>query len=133
MTILAESDYPLLSVFWTMFIFFIWILWFWLLFSVFGDLFRRSDVSGWGKAGWTVGLILLPYLGVFIYLVVEGKSMAERRAGDIRASRQQLDDHIRSVSSQGQAADQIAQGKQLLDSGAISAQEFEQLKQKALA
>jgi hypothetical protein len=133
MTVLAASDYPLLNIFWTMFIFFLWVLWFWLLFSVFADLFGRSDVSGWGKAGWAVGVIVLPYLGVFIYLVVEGRSMAERRQGAVRASREQLDDHIRSVSSDAHAADQIAKGKQLLDSGAISAAEFEQLKAKTLA
>jgi hypothetical protein len=133
MTILAESDYPLLNLFWTMFIFFVWVLWFCLLFSVFGDLFRRTDISGWGKAGWAVGVIVLPYLGVFIYLVVEGKAMAERRQRDVRAYQQQVDDRIRSVASENLAADQIAKGKQLLDSGAISAEEFEQLKQRALA
>jgi hypothetical protein len=133
MTLVAESDYPLLNIFWTMFIFFIWVLWFWLLFTVFADLFRRSDVSGWGKAGWTAFVILLPYLGVFVYLVVEGKSMAERREHDVRAAQRQFDDRIRSVATEGHAADQIAKGKQLLDSGAISAEEFEQLKQRALA
>ena len=133
MSILAASDYPLLNIFWTMVIFFLWVLWFWLLFSVFADLFGRSDISGWGKAGWAFGVIVLPYLGVFIYLVVEGRSMAERRQGAVRASRQQLDDHIRDVSSDAAAADQIAKGKQLLDSGAISSAEFEQLKAKALA
>jgi len=131
--ILAESDYPLLNIFWTMFIFFIWVLWFWLLFTVFADLFRRSDISGWGKAGWAAFVILLPYVGVFVYLVVEGKAMAERRERDVRAYQQQFDDRVRSVSSEGHAADQIAKGKQLLDSGAISAEEFEQLKQRALA
>ncbi len=133
MQILAESDYPLLNLFWTMFIFFLWVLWFWLLFTVFADLFRRSDISGWGKAGWTILVIVLPYLGVFIYLVAEGRAMAERRDRDVRAYQQQFDDRVRSVSSEGHAADQIAKGKQLLDSGAISAEEFEALKQKALA
>src|SRR4051812_35685971 len=133
MDILADSDYPLLNLFWTMFVFFIWVLWFWLLFTVFSDLFRRSDISGWGKVGWTVLVIVLPYIGVFVYLVVEGKAMAERRERDVRAYQQQFDDRVRSVASEGNAADQIAKGKQLLDSGAISAEEFEQLKQRALA
>jgi type VI protein secretion system component VasK len=133
MFVAAGSDYPLLNVFWTTVMIFLWVLWFWLLILVFSDLFRRSDISGWGKAAWALGLIVLPYLGVLLYLIVEGRSMAERRQRDTQAVQQQFDDHIRSVSANGQAADQIAKGKQLLDTGVISAAEFEQIKEKALA
>src|SRR5215217_2592377 len=76
------ADYPFLDVFWTMLVFFGWVIWFWLLITVFADLFRRHDVSGWGKAGWTLFVIVLPFLGVLIYLIAQGRQMAERRAGD---------------------------------------------------
>jgi hypothetical protein len=127
------AAYSFGDVLWTMFIFFLWILWFWLLFTVFGDLFRRHDVSGWGKAGWTILVILLPFLGVFIYLVAEGKGMAERNVRQVQASQAEMDSYIRSVSGSSSATDQIAQAKQLFDSGAISQAEFDQIKAKALA
>jgi hypothetical protein len=118
---------------WTMFVFFMWILWFWLLFTVFADLFRRHDIGGWGKAGWTVFVIILPFLGVFIYLIVEGRAMGERAAKQAQAAQSEMDTYVRSVAGSGGASDQIAKGKELLDSGAISQAEFDQLKAKALA
>jgi hypothetical protein len=118
---------------WTMFVFFMWILWFWLLFTVFADLFRRHDIGGWGKAGWTVFVIILPFLGVFIYLIVEGRAMGERSAKQAQAAQSEMDSYVRSVAGSGGASDQIAKGKELLDSGAISQAEFDQLKAKALA
>jgi hypothetical protein len=127
------ADYPFLDVFWTMLVFFMWVIWFWLLITVFADLFRRHDVSGWGKAGWTALVIVLPYLGVFLYLIAQGKHMAERKMADTQASRAAFDDYVRDVAANGGSTDQIAQAKQLLDSGAIDAAEFEQLKRKALA
>jgi hypothetical protein len=69
---------PLLDLFWTMFLFFCWILWFWLLFRVYADLFSRRDIGGWAKTGWVLFTILLPFLGVFVYLITQGRSMAER-------------------------------------------------------
>jgi Short C-terminal domain/Phospholipase_D-nuclease N-terminal len=130
---LLAADYPFLDVFWTMLVFFAWVIWFSLLITVFMDLFRRHDVSGWGKAGWTVFVIVLPYLGVLVYLIAQGKHMAERRAADTQASRAAFDDYVRQVSSESGPSDQIAKAKQLLDSGAIDAAEFEQIKRKALA
>jgi hypothetical protein len=127
------ADYPFLDVFWTMLVFFMWVIWFWLLITVFADLFRRHDVSGWGKAGWTALVIVLPYLGVFLYLIAQGKHMAERKMADAQASRAAFDDYVRDVTANGGSTEQIAQAKQLLDSGAIDAAEFEQLKRKALA
>lgn len=121
------------QVMWSMFVFFMWILWFWLLFTVFGDLFSRHDISGWAKAGWSVFVIILPFLGVFIYLIAEGKSMGERAASRAQAQQAQVDNYVRSVASSDSGAEQIAKGKQLLDSGAITQAEFEQLKAKALA
>src|SRR4029078_8035383 len=108
---------------WTMFVFFVWILWFWLLFTVFGDLFRRHDISGWGKAGWTLFVIILPFLGVFVYLIAQGKHMAERKASDMHARQAAFDAYVRQVKSDSDPSEQIAKAKQLLDSGAIDANE----------
>jgi hypothetical protein len=127
------ADYPFLDVLWTMLVFFAWVIWFWLLITVFSDLFRRHDLSGWGKAGWIFLVVVLPYLGVFIYLIAQGQHMAERRAADMKASRAAFDDYVRDVATSEGPSDQIAKAKQLLDSGAIDANEFEQIKRKALA
>ena len=121
------------QVMWTMLVFFCWVLFFWLLFAVFGDLFRRHDISGWGKFGWSIFVIFLPFLGCFIYLITQGHAMAERNVKDVQAAQSQMDQHIKSVAGAGDPATQIAQAKQLLDSGAISQAEFDQLKAKALA
>jgi hypothetical protein len=128
------TDYPFLDLMWTMVIFFLWILWFWLLFTVFADIFRRHDLSGWGKAGWLVFTILLPFLGVFIYLITQNVGMTERNLERSRAQRDQFDQYVRQTAgSGGGAAAEIDKAKQLLDSGAITQAEFEALKQKALA
>jgi ABC-type Fe3+ transport system permease subunit len=127
------AAYGLGDVLLSMFVFFMWILWFWLLFTVFGDLFRRHDVSGWVKAGWTVFVIILPFLGVFIYLIAEGKGMAERNVKQAQQAQSQMDSYVRSVASSGSAAEDIAKAKELLDGGAITQAEFEALKAKALA
>ena len=130
---MLAANYPFLDVMWTMLVFFAWVIWFWLLITVFSDIFRRHDISGWGKAGWTVFVIILPFLGVFIYMIAESKGMAERSAKQVQAAQTQTDDYIRQVAAQGDPASQIAQAKTLLDSGAINQQEFVSLKQKALA
>jgi len=132
----AASNYPLMDAFWTMIVFFAWVIWFWMLIVIFSDLFRRSDLSGWGKAGWFVLVLVLPYVGVLVYLIAQGKHMAERRQQDAIQSKNQFDDYVRQVSttsSNGNAADEIRKGKQLLDSGAITNDEFEALKRKTLA
>ena len=127
------AAYTFGDVMWSMFVFFAWILFFWMLFGVFGDLFGRHDLSGWAKAGWTFFVIVLPFLGIFVYLISQGKSMGERAQSRAQAQQSQLDDYVRSVASSGSATDEIAKGKQLFDSGAISQAEFDQLKAKALA
>jgi hypothetical protein len=131
------ADYPLLNAFWTMMIFFLWVLWFWLLITVFIDLFRRDDVSGWMKAVWVVFVIVLPYIGVLVYLIAYGRSMAERRNREVQAAQAQLDDRIRTVASSGGngagPAAEIEKANQLLSSGAITQAEFDAIKQKALA
>ena len=130
---LAATDYPFLDILWTMVVFFAWVIWFWLLISVFSDLFRRHDLSGWSKALWAIFVILLPYLGVFVYLISQSKGIAERSQRESEAAQAQMADYVRSVSAQSDPAEQIAKGKQLLDSGAIDQREFEAIKQKALA
>jgi Short C-terminal domain/Phospholipase_D-nuclease N-terminal len=127
------ADYPFLDILWTMLVFFGWVIWFWLLITVFGDLFSRHDISGWGKAGWIVLVVLLPYLGVFIYLISQGKQMAGRRAQRVHAARAEFDDYVKTVAVPGGAAAEIEKAKQLLDSGAITQTEFDAIKAKALA
>jgi Short C-terminal domain/Phospholipase_D-nuclease N-terminal len=127
------ATYPFLSGFWYLLIFFAWIIWFWILITVFADLFRRDDISGWAKAGWIIFVIVLPYLGVFVYLIAQHKGMAERSTRQARASQQEFDQYVQSVASQSDPAEQIAKAKQLLDGGTITEAEFEQIKQKALA
>ena len=121
------------QVFWSMLWFFLWFIWIWLLIIVFSDIFRSQDLSGWGKALWTIFVIFLPYLGVFIYLIANGHGMGERAQARAQQQQTQMDDYVRSVASSDTSADQIAKGKQLLDSGAITQAEFDTLKAKALA
>jgi ABC-type transport system involved in cytochrome bd biosynthesis fused ATPase/permease subunit len=132
MQVVLAADYPILDVFWTILIFFLWVIWFWLLITVFSDLFRRHDASGFTKVLWMIFVIILPYLGVFIYLIANHDGMTERAVKQQQAVQQQLDDHIRSVAP-ASSTEQIAKAKQLLDSGAINQAEFESLKAKALA
>jgi hypothetical protein len=130
----VASDYPFLDILGSMLFFFCFVVWIWVLFAIFGDLFRRHDVGGWGKAGWVFLMIFLPFLGALIYLGTQGKGMAERKAEEMAAAQSQFDQYVRQTAgSGGGAAEQIAQAKQLLDSGAINQQEFENLKSKALA
>jgi putative oligomerization/nucleic acid binding protein/phospholipase D-like protein len=128
---LAASDYPLLDVFLTVVFFFAWLAWFWILIGVLGDLFRRDDVGGGGKVLWVIFLILLPFLGVLIYLVGQHEGMAKRNLARAQAAQAQFDDYVRQAA--GGSAAEIAKAKELLDSGAISQAEFEQMKQKALS
>ncbi len=131
---LASAEYPFLNLMWTMVVFFCWIAWFWLLFVAFGDLYRRADVSGWAKAGWTVLLILLPFLGILLYFVTQGRHVLDRQRARETASRQQFDAYVRSVStSDNNGAAQIAEARRLLEEGVIDDAEYQELKRKALA
>jgi hypothetical protein len=127
------ADYPFLDVLWTLLVIFAWVIWFWLLITVFSDLFRRHDIHGGKKTLWIIFVIIVPFLGVFVYLIAESKGMAERNEKALQKAQAQSDEYIRSVATQGDPAAQIAQAKQLLDSGAIDQQEFDALKKKALA
>lgn len=127
------SDYPFLDIVGSILVFFGFVIWLMLLFNVFGDIFRRHDISGWGKAGWILLVIVLPFLGVLIYLGTQARGMAERKAQDVAAAQAQFDQYVRQTAGSGGPAAEIAHAKQLLDSGAITQAEFDDLKRKALA
>jgi hypothetical protein len=127
------AAYTFGDVMWTMFVFFMWILFFWLLFTVFGDLFSRHDIGGGSKALWTIFVIILPFLGIFIYLIVNGRGMGERSLAKAQAQQAQMDSYVRSVATTSDSTAQIAKSKELLDAGTITQAEFDQLKAKALA
>jgi hypothetical protein len=129
---MLAADYPFLDVMWTMIVFFLWVLWFWLLFTVFADIFRRHDISGWVKTGWLIFTIVLPFLGVFVYLISQGPGMNERNLERQKSQRAQFDEYVRETAGGGAAAE-IDKAKSLLDSGAITQAEFDAIKQKALA
>ncbi len=132
MLLAAENSYPLLEVIWTIIVFFAWIAWFWTVISVLGDVFRRDDIGGGSKALWTFVIVVIPFLGVLIYLIAEGKDMAARNVKQFEANRKLYDQHIREVAGGGGAAGEIASAKALLASGDITQEEFEQIKRKAL-
>ncbi|OXM64138.1 SHOCT domain-containing protein [Amycolatopsis vastitatis] len=121
---LANAEYPFLNLMWTMLVFFCWIAWFWLLFVAFGDLYRRADVSGWAKAGWTVLVIVLPIFGVLLYLITQGRHLVERQ-------RSREAGYVSTSDTTGAA--QIAEARRLLEDGVIDDAEFQALKRKALA
>ena len=126
------ADYPFLDILWTMILFFAWVAWIYILVVVLMDVFRRRDIGGWAKAAWVVFMIVLPFLGVLVYLIAQHDGMAERQAEAVQQAQQQTDQYIRSVAGSDGAADQIAKGKELLDSGAITQAEFDSLKARAL-
>jgi hypothetical protein len=126
------ADYPFLDVLWTMIVIFAWVIWFWLLIVVFSDLFRRRDLSGWGKTAWIIFVIVLPYLGVFVYLIAQHQGMADRQVEQAQAAQSQFDDYVKGVAASSGPAGEIEKAKQLLDSGAISQAEYDSLKAKAL-
>jgi hypothetical protein len=130
---IAATSYPFLEVFWTMLIFFAFVIWIWILITVLIDIFRRHDTSGFAKVLWIIFIIVLPYLGVFVYLIAEHKGMTERAIKQQEAAQSQMDKYVQSVAAQTDPAEQIAKAKGLLDAGTITQAEFDQIKQKALA
>jgi hypothetical protein len=130
--LLAVTNYPLLEVFWTMLIFFAFFVWIWLLFVVFADLFRRSDASGWVKVAWIIFIVILPYLGVFVYLIANHKGMTERTVKQQETAQAQMDEYVKSVAGSTDPSAQIANAKKLLDQGTITQAEFDRIKEKAL-
>jgi hypothetical protein len=128
---LLGADYPFLDILWTMFIFFLFVIWIWILITVFADIFRRKDVGGGSKVLWIIFVIVLPYLGVLVYLIANHDGMADRNIQQMQKQQAASDEYIRSVA--GGSAAEIEKAKGLLDSGAITQAEFDTIKAKALA
>ncbi|WP_406058026.1 SHOCT domain-containing protein [Streptomyces sp. NBC_01077] len=129
-------DYPLLNMFWTILMIFIWVLWFMLLFRIIGDIFRDDELGGWGKAGWSALVILLPFLGIFVYLIARGRGMGERELNRVRQNEEQFRSYVRETAGTdgtGSQADELARLAELKNSGAITEAEFAQAKAKVLA
>ena len=128
------TNYPLLDIFLSTLYFFIWILWIMLLFWILMDIFRSDDLSGWGKAGWVIFVIILPFRGVFVYLIARGKSMGERQARDAQARDDQFRAYVKDAASDGQSqSDELAKLAGLHQQGVLSDQEFAAAKAKILA
>ncbi|MET9697327.1 SHOCT domain-containing protein [Streptomyces sp. NPDC006529] len=125
-------DYPLLNMFWTMMLCFLWVLWFMLLFRVVGDIFRDDEMNGWGKAGWTAFVILLPYLGVFVYLIARGRGMGERELKRARQHEQAFRSYVQESAGVRSAADELSRLAELKDRGDLTAAEYEHAKTKVL-
>ncbi|MFI8826157.1 SHOCT domain-containing protein [Streptomyces sp. NPDC053431] len=127
-------DYPLLSAFWTMLWFFLWILWFILLFRIIGDIFRDDTLSGWGKAGWLVFVIILPFLGVLVYVIARGKSMGHREITHARKRQQEFDAYVRETAGGGRSsADELARLSELRTRGDLTEEEFLRAKEMVLS
>jgi len=135
MSPLAASSYPLLNVFWTIFEFFLWVIWIWILIMVFIDIFRSHDLSGWGKALWFLFVLFIPLIGVLVYLIVRGGSMHERAVAQARRQDQDFRQYVQqaAASSPASTADQLSKLADLRDRGVISPEEFEREKAKVLA
>lgn len=126
-------DYPVLGVFWTVFLFAVAVLWFMLLFRVVIDIFRDDAMSGWGKTGWLLFVILLPFLGVFVYVVARGRSMGQREMAHAQAQQQDFEDYVRRTAGTGPSeTEQLARLVEMHDRGAISDREFEAAKERVL-
>jgi Phospholipase_D-nuclease N-terminal len=130
---LIAADYPFLDIFWTMILFFAWVVWIWMMVVILSDVFRRSDIGGWAKAAWVVFMIVLPFLGVLVYLIAQHDGIAERNAKQAQAVQQQFDERVRSVAASEGPAAEIEKAAKLRDQGTISPSEFDALKAKALA
>jgi len=125
------ADYSFMDVFWSMIIFFFWVIWIWIVITVLIDVFRRHDIGGFAKAAWVIFVVVLPWLGVLVYLIVEHDGMRDRSTQQAQEQKQAFDSYVRDTA--GGSAAEIAQAKELLDSGTITQQEFDALKAKALA
>ncbi|MGW6010162.1 SHOCT domain-containing protein [Streptomyces sp. NPDC055210] len=129
-------DYPLMSVFWSMLVFFLWIMWFVLLFRIVVDIFRDDDMSGWAKAGWLVFVAFLPFLGVFVYVIARGKNMGHREVAQARAQQQAFDSYVRETarsSDRPSSVDELARLSEIKARGDITEEEFHRAKELVLS
>jgi ABC-type multidrug transport system fused ATPase/permease subunit len=133
--LLASSSYsyPLLGAFWTIFEIFLWVIWFWILITIFIDIFRSRDLSGWGKALWFIFVLIIPLIGVLVYLIVRGGSMHERAVKEAQQQDEQFRSYVQETAGSQSVADQLAKLADLRDRGVITAEEFDREKAKVLA
>ena len=127
--------YPLLDVFWSMLIFFLFFMWIWLLITIFIDIFRSPELSGWGKALWFLFVLVIPLVGVLVYLIARGKTMHEHQAADVRQQDTEFRQYVQEVAASdgnGSVTDQLAKLADLRDRGVITEEEFSQQKVKVL-
>jgi predicted PurR-regulated permease PerM len=131
--LITASSYPFLNVLWDILIIFAWVIFIWIAITVLIDVFRRRDISGWAKAAWVIFVVILPWIGVLVYLIANHDGMADRRMKEVQASQAQFDEYVRTTAGAGGAASEIEKAKQLLDSGTITQAEFDAIKAKTLA
>ena len=130
--LITATSYPFLNVLWDILIVFAWILFIWVAIVVFTDLFRRRDLSGWGKAGWVILIVILPWIGVLAYLIFNHDGMADRNEKQAKAGQAQFDQYVREAAGKGGPASEIETAKKLLDSGTITQAEFDSIKARVL-
>jgi ABC-type multidrug transport system fused ATPase/permease subunit len=133
MPIASSYSYPLLGAFWTIFEIFLWVIWIWILIYVFIDIFRSRDLSGWGKALWFLFVLIIPLIGVLVYVIARGGEMHERAVQQAQQQDQEVRSYIQQAAGAPTSADQLAKLADLRDRGVITAEEFEQQKAKILA
>jgi ABC-type multidrug transport system fused ATPase/permease subunit len=129
----GSYQYPLLGVFWTIFEIFLWVIWFWILITVFIDIFRSHDLNGWGKALWFIFVLFIPLIGVLVYLIARGGKMHERAVRQAQRQEEEFRSYVQETAGSPSSADQLAKLADLRDRGVITAEEFDREKAKILA
>ncbi len=129
----SSYSYPILGAFWTIFMIFLWVIWFWILITIIIDIFRSHDLSGWAKALWFVFILFLPLIGVLAYLIARGGKMHERGVRQAQRQEEQLRSYVQEAAGSQSAVDQLAKLADLRDRGVITAEEFDREKAKILA
>jgi hypothetical protein len=130
--LIGATSYPFLNVLWDILIIFAWILFIWIAIVCFTDIFRRRDISGWGKAAWVILIVIIPWIGVLIYLIANHDGMADRSEKQSQAAQAQFDTYVRQAAGTGGPANEIETAKKLLDAGTITQAEFDAIKAKAV-
>jgi predicted PurR-regulated permease PerM len=129
----SSYSYPVLGVFWTILMVFLWVIWFWILITIIVDIFRSHDLSGWAKALWFVFILFLPLVGVLVYLIARGGKMHEHQVRQAQLQEEQLRSYVQQAAGSQSSADQLAKLADLRDRGVITAEEFDREKAKILA
>jgi hypothetical protein len=133
MPLASSYSYPLLGAFWTIFIIFLWVIWFWILITIFIDIFRSHDLSGWAKALWVIFILVIPVIGVLVYLIARGGKMHEHQVRDARQQEAEFRSYVQQAAGSQSPADQLAKLAGLRDRGVITPAEFDREKAKILA